>query len=76
MNIKLVRPSDFNEKLRERELDRRVTVQKICRDWGDENDVRFVLNEIWVNPSKAQKLLGEAISMNVTAFELEKLLAK
>jgi hypothetical protein len=28
MNIKLLRPADFNEKLRERGVDKKVTVQK------------------------------------------------
>ena len=31
MNIRLLRPADFNQKLREHGVDTKVTVQKICR---------------------------------------------
>lgn len=34
MNIKLLRPADFNNKLRKHGVDRKVTVQKVCaRYW-------------------------------------------
>jgi hypothetical protein len=46
MNIKLLRPSDFNSKLRGQGVGRKVTVQKICRVCKDERDVRSVLDEI------------------------------
>lgn len=31
MNIRLLRPSDFNSKLRHRGIEKRITVQKVCR---------------------------------------------
>lgn len=53
MNIRLLRPADFNSKLREHGVEKKVTVQKICRVCKDEKDVRVVLDEIWNKPSKA-----------------------
>lgn len=62
MNIKLLRPADFNVKLREHGVAKKVTVQKICRACRDEKGVRFALDEIWQNPSKAQKALVETLT--------------
>jgi len=76
MNIKLLRPADFNSKLREHRVDRKVTVQKICRVCRDEKDVRVVLDEIWQNPSRAKEILSEAVSRNQSVFEFEKNLTK
>ena len=45
MNIKLLRPADFNSKLREHGVDKKVTVQKICRICKDEKDVRGLFNK-------------------------------
>ena len=64
MNIRLLRPADFNIKLRERGVDKRVTVQKICKVSKNEKDVRIVLDEIWQNSSKAQEILVEALMRN------------
>jgi len=74
MNIKLLKPADFNGKLREHGVDKRVTVQKICKVCKDEKDVRALLNEIWPNPSKAQEVLSEIASKNQSVFEFEKAL--
>ena len=76
MNIKLLRPADFNQKLREHGADKKVTVQKICRVCKDEKDVRIVLDEIWQSPSKAQKVLSETLMRNHGVFEFEKILSK
>ena len=76
MNIKLLRPADFNAKLRERGVEKRVTVQKICRACKDEKDVRAVLDMIWNDPSKGQKVLIENIMTNQNVFEFEKTLTK
>jgi hypothetical protein len=74
MNIRLLRPADFNSKLRERGVDQKVTVQKVCRVCENEKDVRFVLGEIWQNASKAQEILDEALNINQQVFEFEKIL--
>jgi len=72
INIRLLRPADFNSKMRERGVDKRITVQKICRVCKDEKDVRFVLDEMWQNPSKAQEFLSGTLSRNQSVFEFEK----
>jgi len=61
MNIRLLRPADFNSKLRERGVNKKVTVQKVCRVCKNEKDVRFVLDEVWQKSSKAQDILAEAM---------------
>jgi len=76
MNIRLLRPADFNSKLREHGVDKKVTVQKICRVCKDEKDVRTVLDEIWQNRSKAQEALVETLDRNQDVFEFEKVLTK
>ena len=74
MNIRLLRPADFNSKLREQGVDKKVTVQKICRVCKDEKDVRVVLDEIWQNASKSQEVLTKTMSRNQSVFEFEKVL--
>jgi len=75
MNIKLIRPADFNSKLRERGVERRVTVQKVCKVCRDEKDVRSVLDEIWKNPEKAGEISTETLSRNQSIYEFEEALA-
>lgn len=74
MNIKLLRPADFNKKLREHRVDKKVTVQKICRVCRNEKDVRTLLNGIWKEPSKTPELLGEISARNQKIYEFEKIL--
>lgn len=76
MNIKLLRPADFNSKLREHSVDKKVTVQRVSRFSRDEKDVRTVLDEIWLNPLKADEVLAETMMKNQNWFEFEKVLAK
>jgi len=76
MNIKLLRPSDFNGKLRDHEVGKKITVQKICRVCKDESDVRVVLDEIWQNPLTVQEVLAETQNENQNVFEFEKSLAR
>lgn len=76
MDIKLLRPVGFNAKLREHGVDRKVTVQKICRICKDEKDVRTVLNEIWQNASKVHVILDESLNRNQSVFDFEKVLGK
>jgi len=74
MNIKLLRPADFNSKLRERRVDKKVTAQRICRVCRNEKEIRSILSEIWESPSKAEEILVEALDRNQNAFEFEKAL--
>ena len=76
MNIELLKPSDFNEKLREHGVDKKVTVQKVCRICRDEKDVREVLDEIWNQPVNAQVVLTQTLTRNNSVFEFEKKLSK
>jgi hypothetical protein len=72
MNIRLLRPADFNEKLREHEADKVFTVQKVCRVCKDENDVRSILDAVWNEPSNTQEAIKETIVKNQNLFEFEK----
>jgi len=76
MNIKLLRPADFNSKLREHGVDRKVSVQKICKMGRDEKDARIVLDEIRQSHAEAQEVLSEILTRNHGVFEFEKTLAK
>ena len=72
MNIKLLRPADFNAKLREHGVDKKVTVQKICRVCRNEKDVRLFLDEIWKESKKAKDILDETLDINQGIFNFEK----
>jgi hypothetical protein len=74
MNIKLLRPADFNDKLRDRGVDKKATVQRICRVCKDERDVRLVLDKVWNKPLQAQESLTDASNGNQFIFEFEKAL--
>ena len=74
MNIQLLEPGDVNSKLREHGVDRKVTVQKICRVCKDEKDVRSALDKIWHGPTESQEVIVEALHRNQRIFELEKAL--
>lgn len=69
MNVKLLRPAVFNSKLRERGVDKKVTVQKVCRN---EKDVRLVLDEIWKELKKAKDILDETLNRNQGIFNFKK----
>lgn len=75
MNVQLLKPSDFNEMLRERGVDRKVTVQKMCRVCRDEREVRSLLDSIWKKSIKALDDVSEATVRNQDLFEFEKILA-
>lgn len=72
MNIRLLRPSDFNSKLRDRGVEKKITVQKVCRVAKNEKDVRRLLDEIWKNPKYAKQTIAEVLEKNQKVFEFEK----
>jgi hypothetical protein len=74
LNVKLLRPADFNDKLREHGVEKRFTVQKICRVCRDEKDVRIILDNIMQEPSNAEECLAEATSRNESQLLFEKVL--
>ncbi len=72
LNIRLLRPTDFNEKLREQDIDKKVTVQKVCRVCRDEKQIREMLDQVWNQSLKAQEILIETSNRNNSVFEFEK----
>jgi len=74
MNIQLLKPSDFNRMLREHRVDKKVTVQKICRLCRNEKEVREVLDKIWKTLAKATKILEQVANKNQDIYEFEKVL--
>jgi len=75
MNVKLLRPADFNCKLREHEVNKKVTVQKICKVCRNEQEVRATLNQVFKNPSEAEAVLFSVTCRNAKVFIFEKSLA-
>lgn len=55
-------------------VEKKVTVQMICRVCKNEKDVRFVLDEIGQKPLEAQEILVKTLDLNQTVFEFEKIL--
>jgi hypothetical protein len=65
LNIELLKASRLNERLRERKVDKKITVQLICKIAKDEKEVRALLDSIWKTPEKAQEILSEATQRNM-----------
>jgi hypothetical protein len=74
MNIQLLKAVDFNQRLRERGVQKYVTVQKICRASKDEADVRETLEKIWDAPKSGREILSEVISTNKEVYDFEQML--
>ncbi|MEO9296225.1 MAG: hypothetical protein ABI347_11590 [Nitrososphaera sp.] len=75
LNVQLLRASDFNEKLRDREVPKDITVQKICKAARDERDVRRILDAVWDKPEDGKGVLNDAIKTNSSVFKFEEELA-
>jgi hypothetical protein len=56
INIQLLRAADFNEKMREKGIQKEVTVQGVCRVAKDEKEVREILTSVWNAPEKANEI--------------------
>ena len=74
LNIQLLKPSDFNSKLREHGVDKKVTVQKICRACTDEEEARRILGAIL--KTKSVSILTDLIEKNGSIFAFERLLSQ
>jgi len=74
MNIQLLKAVDFNEKLRERGVDVKVSVQSICKMSADERQVRETLDAVWKEPDNAKALVETLATRNAKMFEFEKTL--
>jgi len=72
MRLQLLRASDFNQKLREKNCPKTVTCQKICKRTKDEEEVRETLDRIWKQPDRSEETLSKLISNNEDLFTFEK----
>ena len=72
LNIKLLRSADFNSKLREHGIDKRITVQKICDACRNEKEVRETIDEIWSLSAQSKKGLETLLQRNTDVFEFER----
>jgi biotin operon repressor len=70
-NIQLIRTADLNEKLVQRGVDKQITVQRICRDCRDEEEVREILDRVWESPENAISILAQTALRNKSIFDLE-----
>lgn len=69
-----MRPADFNSKLREQGVDRKVTVQKICRVCKDEKQTRTLLDGVWSEPGRGMEFSLQVSMGNEHVFKFEKTL--
>ena len=72
MNVQLLKPSDLNKRLQEHGVDYKITVQRICRIFRNEKQVRDVLDQIWKEPEKASTVSEEIMRSNKDVYEFEK----
>jgi hypothetical protein len=74
MNIQLPKAADLNEMLRQRGVEKDVTVQKICTRARNETEIRNTLTEVWSNPTTSKELLDQLANKNTALFEFERAL--
>jgi len=73
-NLELIKASDLNQRLRNRNVDQYVTVQKICRFAAGEDEVRDTLSKVWNQPNKGRDFLAELAEKNQSLYEFENML--
>jgi len=71
--LQLVTAADFNEKMRERGVNR-LTVQAICRVARAENQVRETLDSLWRDPERAGEIMKELRGENEDLYKFEQML--
>ena len=69
--LQLITAADFNEKLRDRGIEKYVTVQKICKASKDESDVREILDALWDKPKSARGELQRTTNKNQDLYRFE-----
>jgi hypothetical protein len=74
MNIQLLKAADLNAKLRERGCANNITVQRICKAAKNEDEVREILDRVWEDKDKSERLLTEALQKNKDLYEFERML--
>jgi len=73
-NLDLIKASDLNQRLQNRNVNPYVTVQKICRFAAGEDEVRETLAKIWNQPNKGRDFLTELAEKNQQLYEFEEML--
>ena len=76
LNVKLIRPSDFNPKMHEHGVAKKISVQKICEASRNEKQVRVVLDTFWSAPKNSEEEFAQLLKSNAEAFSLEKVLTE
>ncbi len=76
LNIQLLKPSDFNKKLREHGVEKKVTVQKICKICRDEKQIRQTLDRVWMASNKAIMILDNMLETNREIYNFEHMLTQ
>jgi hypothetical protein len=76
LNIKLLRSADFNAKLHEHGIEKKISVQKICEASRNEKQVRENFNALWQAPEKTKEMVNHLLGSNVDVFLFEKAIAK
>jgi len=72
--LQIITSAQFNEKLREQGIPKKVTVQAVCRVARDEAQVREALDALWKEPGRAEEIIGELRAENEDLYKLEKML--
>lgn len=74
INIQLLKAADFNEKMRERGIQKELTVQSVCRVAKNEKEVRELLSMVWESPNTGKEIIAKATEKNKEVYELEQML--
>jgi hypothetical protein len=74
MNIQLLKAADFNQKLRDRNVHNKVTVQRVCRYARDEAQVRVILDDIWKKPQQGNECILKIVEKNKDIYDFEEML--
>lgn len=73
-DLRFLKASDFNQRLRENECPKEVTVQKVCKQARDEEELRETLDQKWNRPSRSKEVLDSLLQRNKSFFQFEKML--
>ncbi len=71
-NIEIWTQARFNQMLRDRNVPKEITVQKVCRAASNESEVAELLNKIWSDADKAAAILNDYTLKNNELFQIEK----
>jgi len=69
--LQLITAADFNERLRDRGIEKYVTVQKICKASRDEAEIRETLKVIFDKQDEARSILTKLNNKNQDLYRFE-----